>query len=199
MLCYNLKTLALALNLRSNFKIFVCGLVNNDFQRVFRHIFLVNPTVNKENFQIVPVDKREFSQFHCNKLTGEIVPNKKVDISFNFHSPTYGRFKENYLLKIIENGVQKVIHLQGHCREPVVYFDENNIKLKPTVPHAKTSKIVKLINEENFPVNFKFVKKTFFSENQQDKLDIIPITGRLESQSDCDIKYANNIHCLTDF
>lgn len=126
---------------------------------------------------------------------GEIVPNKKADISFNFYSPTYGRFKESYQLKIIENNIRKVVHLEGHCREPVVYFDENSIKLKPTVPHAKTSKLVKLKNEENFPVNFKFIKKTFFSENQQDKLDILPISGRLESQSDCDIKYSDiSIH-----
>lgn len=148
----------------------------------------MNPDSEQMSFEIVPKDRTEFSYFACNNPKGNISSNKKYLTIFSFRPPVYGSFNENYTLKIAAKDVQKNILLQGLCREPKVYFSENFITLKPTVVNVKVSKSLKLINEEVFSISYKFIKKSLYSETQQDKLEVYPIVGKLKPHSETDLK-----------
>lgn len=159
------------------------------FTTLFRQLSLVNPCDHQVTFDITIQDQKEFSYFACDIPQGHINRHKKSSTSFSFCPPILGSFKEQYVLKIPQENLQRLIKLQGICREPRVNFSENSIVLKSTVPKVKSTKSLRLTNEESFPVSFKFVKKTLFSECQQEKLEVYPIVGKLKPQSESDIKY----------
>ncbi|XP_048520745.1 hydrocephalus-inducing protein homolog isoform X1 [Dendroctonus ponderosae] len=153
-----------------------------------RQLTLVNPCDHQVTFDITIQDQKEFSYFTCHAPQGRINKLRKYSTSFSFCPPIFGSFTEQYVLNISQENLQRTIKLQGICREPKVNFSENNIVLKSTVPKVKSTKSLRLMNEERFPVSFKFVKKTLFSECQQEKLEVYPIVGKLKPQSESDIK-----------
>ncbi|XP_050309669.1 hydrocephalus-inducing protein homolog isoform X2 [Anthonomus grandis grandis] len=168
--------------------------VNLTFQNVgvstesIRRLLLVNTSEKQVNFKIVAKERKEFSYFICDSPKGHINKSKKCVVSFTFRPPVFGTFKEEYCLHIPETNINKLIFLEGVCQEPKVYFTETNIPMKPTVQKVKTSRTINLRNDEDSHISFKFIKKSLYSESQQEKLDVFPIVGRLKPHSNNEIK-----------
>ncbi|KAL1497016.1 hypothetical protein ABEB36_008047 [Hypothenemus hampei] len=153
-------------------------------------LILVNPSEDLITFQISQQDKSEFSYFVCNNtLEGSINKGKKSFCLFTFRPQILGSFEKTYILTMPEKNLQKFILLRGLCREPNVYFSENVISMKPTVPSVKVVRNVTLRNEEVFSISFKFLKKSQISmENQQEKLEIHPIVGQIKPRSEFELR-----------
>ncbi|KAF7287159.1 hypothetical protein GWI33_002530 [Rhynchophorus ferrugineus] len=153
-----------------------------------RKVYLYNTSNDEFSYIITPVENKQFAYFNCETPRGTVKKNKKVPLSFAFIPQLLGQFQEQFMLRIPEKNIAEDFLLNGVCREPKVYFTEDNVILKPTVPNVKSTRSVYLVNDEKFPITFRFNKKTIFGENQTDKIDIFPITGKLGAQNKVEIK-----------
>ncbi|KAG5865676.1 hypothetical protein JTB14_020627 [Gonioctena quinquepunctata] len=129
---------------------------------------------------------RQFTFFHCETPSGRVQPGKKFEISFSFKPQKLGMFQARYFFH--SSSFNSYFILTGNCREPKVSFTKVHVDINATLLKIQTQESVVLRNEEDMELNFKFIKSSLFSEDQEQQLKVLPFSGAIPSKRDVVIK-----------
>ncbi|XP_023311652.1 hydrocephalus-inducing protein [Anoplophora glabripennis] len=150
-----------------------------------RKLNIVNP--GNESFTYI-FDSLEqypiFSYFECKTGSGLVKEGKKSEVIFTFKSHEFGNFEGYYMFKILEEEINVPFLLAARCRQPVVYFTQSYISIKPTILSVPSSATVKLLNNEDMELFYKFHNESLLNENQDQQLGISPKKGKLQPHSE---------------
>ncbi|XP_074864560.1 hydrocephalus-inducing protein homolog isoform X2 [Carettochelys insculpta] len=146
-------------------------------RRTFR---LVNPTNSTYSFQWTcdqPADLREQPVFSCLTEMGQIQPEKKAEITFEFIPQHVGITESFWTFTIPEQNISVPFLLVGNTTEPSVSLDRSHLNYFSLLVGHEAHKTVHIINNENETFRFAFRDCSRYSEGYVNHLTVQPMDG----------------------
>ncbi|KAB0798017.1 hypothetical protein PPYR_09010 [Photinus pyralis] len=148
---------------------------------VERSFYVVNPTEQTllYNWTEAFPSTSEVSLFYCCKPQGLIEKRKKASMTFSFMPPSTGTFEAFYIFSVDKHKLTKTFLMVGHAREPVVFFANPYLQIRPSVIGVDIIDSTCIKNNEDFEIDFKFEKESIYGDAHQQKLTVVPLKGNI--------------------
>uniref|UniRef100_A0A8C8S7Z5 HYDIN n=1 Tax=Pelusios castaneus TaxID=367368 RepID=A0A8C8S7Z5_9SAUR len=145
-----------------------------------RTFLLVNPTNTTYSFQWTrepPADLREQSVFNCLTETGQIRPERKAEVTFEFMPQHLGITESFWTFTIPEQNISVPFLLVGNTTDPSVFLDRSHLNYFSLLVGHEAHKMVHMINNENETFSFAFRDCSRYSEGYINYLTVQPMEG----------------------
>uniref|UniRef100_A0A8C3T1C3 HYDIN axonemal central pair apparatus protein n=1 Tax=Chelydra serpentina TaxID=8475 RepID=A0A8C3T1C3_CHESE len=145
-----------------------------------RTFMLVNPTNSTYSFQWTceqPEDLREQSLFSCLTEMGQIRPEKKAEVTFEFIPQHLGITESFWTFTIPEQNISVPFLLVGNTTDPSVSLDRSHLNYFSLLVGHESHKTVHMINNENETFSFAFRDCSRYSEGYINYLTVQPMEG----------------------
>ncbi|NXA41620.1 HYDIN protein, partial [Eudromia elegans] len=159
--------------------------------RKSRAFMLMNPTSSMYSFQWTCQDSespKEQPAFSCLTERGQILPEKKVEIKFEFISQHLDVTESFWLFTIPEQSISIPFLLVGHATDPLVSLDRSHLNFHSLLVGHEMHQTIHMINSEKEAFSFAFRESSFFSEACNACLNIEPREGSIAALSRYPIK-----------
>nr|XP_042717290.1 hydrocephalus-inducing protein homolog isoform X2 [Chrysemys picta bellii] len=163
---------------------------------------LVNPTNSTYSFQWAceqPEDLREQSVFSCLTEMGQIRPEKKAEVTFEFIPQHLGTTESFWTFAIPEQNISVPFLLVGNTTDPSVSLDRSHLNYFSLLVGHEAHKTVHMINNENETFSFAFRDCSRYSEGHINYLTVQPMEGCIPPLSSLDCLYTNTAHLEVSF
>ncbi|XP_074027129.1 hydrocephalus-inducing protein homolog isoform X2 [Leptinotarsa decemlineata] len=158
-----------------------------------KKFYVVNTSVGPLSFKLESLNAdNRFTYFQCLTPSGCIQPGKKFDLIFNFTPQELGIFEERFVFSVDLNDFNAHIFVVGKCREPNIYFTKAHIDISATLWKRQSEETVILKNEEEMEFGFKFLKSSFYSEDHEQHLTVLPVSEIVPPKSEVAIRVVYN-------
>jgi hydrocephalus-inducing protein len=165
-----------------------------------KRFYVLNPTSIPIHFEwrYVPPrgdSKGDDDSFRCLTKSGEIRPDKKFEMVFEF-APLVTDTKESFwrflIMGPVINGekmkIEETFLLVGMVEEPRVGTDSPAINFGERLIDGETVEKVRLVNKEHIPFSFSFDESSFKIEGQPQVISVSPISGVVGPDTSTDIE-----------
>ncbi|CAM5150043.1 unnamed protein product [Eretmochelys imbricata] len=145
-----------------------------------RTFMLVNPTNSTYSFQWAceqSEDLREQSVFSCLTEMGQIRPEKKAEVTFEFIPQHLGITESFWTFTIAEQNISVPFLLVGNTTDPSVSLDRSHLNYFSLLVGHEAHKTVHMINNENETFSFAFRDCSRYSEGYINYLTVQPMEG----------------------
>ncbi|XP_048371298.1 hydrocephalus-inducing protein homolog [Sphaerodactylus townsendi] len=143
---------------------------------------IVNPTNTPYTFQWICEQQKEIqkqSAFVCLTEKGQLRPEKKVQVTFEFLPEHLDVTESFWTFTIPEHKISVPFLLVGHTTDPSVSLDRYHINFHSLLIGHEARNSVNIINNENETFSFAFRESTRFSEGRLNCLKIQPMEGSI--------------------
>jgi hydrocephalus-inducing protein len=151
-----------------------------------KRFYVLNPTSKTIRFEWRPADRDAAADeaFRCLAKSGEIRPDKKFEMVFEF-APLTTDTRESFwrfLIMIPTTGtetlkIEEQFLLVGMVQEPCVGFNSPAINFGERLIDGETTETVQLVNKEIIPFGFAFDQSSFQVEGQPHVVSVSPMSG----------------------
>ncbi|NWI09406.1 HYDIN protein, partial [Crypturellus soui] len=155
-----------------------------------RAFMLMNPTSSTYSFQWTcqdPEAPKEQPAFSCLTERGQILPEKKVEIKFEFIPQHLDITESFWLFTIPEQSVSIPFLLVGHATDPLVSLDRSHLNFHSLLVGHEVYQTIHMINSEKEAFSFAFRESSFFPEACNACLTVEPREGSVAALSRCPI------------
>ncbi|KGL84882.1 Hydrocephalus-inducing protein, partial [Tinamus guttatus] len=155
-----------------------------------RAFMLMNPTSSTYSFQWTcqdPEAPKEQPAFSCLTERGQILPEKKAEIKFEFIPQHLGITESFWLFTIPEQSVSIPFLLVGHATDPLVSLDRSHLNFHSLLVGHEMYQTIHMINSEKEAFSFAFRESSFFPEACNACLAVEPREGSVAALSRCPI------------
>ncbi|NXG37545.1 HYDIN protein, partial [Dromaius novaehollandiae] len=158
--------------------------------RKSRAFLLMNPTSSTYSFQWTcqdPEAPREHPAFSCLTERGQIQPEKKVEIKFEFIPQHLDITESFWVFTIPEQSVSIPFLLVGNTTDPLVSLDRSHLSFHSLLVGHEMYQTIYMINSEKEAFSFAFRESSFFPEGCNACLKVEPLEGSIAPLSRCPI------------
>uniref|UniRef100_A0A7M4E0J9 HYDIN axonemal central pair apparatus protein n=1 Tax=Crocodylus porosus TaxID=8502 RepID=A0A7M4E0J9_CROPO len=145
-----------------------------------RAFTLTNPTSFTYSFQWTCEETRDLREkpvFYCLTEKGQIRPDKKVEVSFEFIPQHLGITESFWTFTIPEQNISVPFLLVGNTTDPSVSLDRSHLNYQSLLVGHEARKTIQLINNENETFSFAFRDSSRYSEGYINFLTVQPMEG----------------------
>ncbi|KFV73572.1 Hydrocephalus-inducing protein, partial [Struthio camelus australis] len=160
------------------------------YSRNSRTFLLMNPTSCTYSFQWTcqdPKVPREQPAFSCLTERGQIQPEKKVEIKFQFIPQHLDITESFWVFTIPEQSVSIPFLLVGNATDPLVSLDRSHLNFHSLLVGHEMYQTIYMINSEKEAFSFAFRESSFFPEGCNASLKVEPLQGSIAPLSRCAI------------
>ncbi|NWX91311.1 HYDIN protein, partial [Nothoprocta pentlandii] len=155
-----------------------------------RAFMLMNPTSSTYSFQWTcqdPEAPKEQPAFSCLTERGQILPEKKVEIKFEFIPQHLDITESFWLFTIPEQSISIPFLLVGRATDPLVSLDRSHLNFHSLLVGHEMYQTIHMINSEKEAFSFTFRESSFFPEACNACLNVEPRQGSIAALSRCPI------------
>ncbi|XP_059569698.1 hydrocephalus-inducing protein homolog [Alligator mississippiensis] len=145
-----------------------------------RAFTLTNPTSSTYSFQWTCEETRDLREkpvFYCLTEKGQIRPDKKVEVSFEFIPHHLGITESFWTFTVPEQNISVPFLLVGNTTDPSVCLDRSHLNYQSLLVGHEAHKTIQLINNENETFSFAFRDSSRYSEGYINFLTVQPMEG----------------------
>ncbi|XP_062442830.1 hydrocephalus-inducing protein homolog [Rhea pennata] len=155
-----------------------------------RAFLLMNPTSSTYSFQWTcqdPEAPREQPAFSCLTEKGQIQPEKKAEIKFEFIPQHLDITESFWVFTIPEQSVSIPFLLVGNATDPLVSLDRSHLNFRSLLVGHEMYQTIYMINSEKEAFSFAFRENSLFPEGCNAYLKVEPLEGSIAPLSRCSI------------
>jgi hydrocephalus-inducing protein len=158
-----------------------------------KRFYVLNPTSEMISFEwkYMPPkgqDESDDSAFRCITKRGEIRPNKKFEMVFEFAPLTTDTKESFWKFMLLGQKLEEHFLIVGQVEEPRVGMDSPAINFGERLIDGETSEKVRLVNKEIIPFSFSFDPSSYQQEGQAQVVSVSPSSGVVGPDTSLDIE-----------
>nr|XP_056718300.1 hydrocephalus-inducing protein homolog [Euleptes europaea] len=124
-------------------------------------------------------ERKEQAAFVCFTERGQLRPEKRVEIIFEFFPEHLDVTESFWTFSIPEHNISVPFLLVGHTADPAVSLDRHHINFHSVLIGHEARDSINIINNENETFNFAVRESSRFSEGRINYLQVQPMEGSI--------------------
>jgi len=157
-----------------------------------KRFYVLNPTSEAIQFEWRHVPAKgevgEDDAFRCMSKHGEIRPDKKFEMIFEFAPLTTETRESFWKFLLLGQKIEEHFLIVGQVEEPRVGMDSPAINFGERLLDGETSEKVRLVNKEIIPFSFNFDPASYLQEGQPQVISVFPTSGVIGPDSTQDVE-----------